>query len=167
MQGGWCVFKPLQCASPPPAFSLLGVPSPPIFVCLFLPAPAWLKCRRYYDSFLEPFSILIAFLLQQVSLQNPAALFTHVSLSHLLFYFYIFGCNFGLWKFPGQGSNLSCSCNLRQSCSNTGFLTPCAGPEMEPMLQCQLKPLQRQQRILHRLCHSRNAFISSFRPSKL
>lgn len=156
MQGGWCVFKPLQCASPPPAFSLLGVPSPPIFVCLYLPVQAWLKCRPYHDSFLEPFSILIAFLLQQVSLQNPAALFMHVSLSHLLFYFYIFGCNCGLWKFPGQGSHMSCSCDLYHSCGILNPLPWAGYLGIKPVLP------QRQGQILNLLPHSRNSCYPTF-----
>ena len=32
-------------------------------------------------------------------------------------------CSHGIWKFPGQGSNLSHSCDLCHSCSNTGSLT--------------------------------------------
>ena len=34
----------------------------------------------------------------------------------------------GMWKFPGQGSN------LHRSCSNTGSLTPCATGELPPVI---------------------------------
>ena len=39
----------------------------------------------------------------------------------LFFFFPLFLCGHicGIWKFPGQGLNLSCSCKLRHSCSNT------------------------------------------------
>ena len=43
-------------------------------------------------------------------------------------------CVFSFWqhmKFSGQGSDLSCSCNLSHSCGNTGFLTHCARPGIE------------------------------------
>ena len=35
----------------------------------------------------------------------------------------------------GQGSDLNCSCDLRQSCSNAGSLTHCAGPGIKPASQ--------------------------------
>ena len=38
-------------------------------------------------------------------------------------------------EFPGQGSDLSCSCDLCHSCSNMGSLTYCAGPGIEPTSQ--------------------------------
>ena len=38
-------------------------------------------------------------------------------------------------EFPGQGSDLSCSCDLSHSCSNTGSLTHCARPRIEPVFQ--------------------------------
>ena len=34
-------------------------------------------------------------------------------------FFFFFGHTRGIWKFLGQGSNLSCICNLYHSCSNT------------------------------------------------
>ena len=40
-----------------------------------------------------------------------------------------------LMEFLGQGSDLSCSCNLRCSCSNAGSLTHCAWPEIQPTSQ--------------------------------
>ena len=41
-----------------------------------------------------------------------------------LFFGFIFSpCTWALWKFPDQGSNLSCSCDLRHSCGNARSLT--------------------------------------------
>ena len=44
-------------------------------------------------------------------------------------------CGCSLWKFPGQGLNLSCSGNLHHSFSNTGSLTHCTRPGIEPIPQ--------------------------------
>ena len=53
----------------------------------------------------------------------------------------------GIWKFLGQGSNLSHSCKLCQSCGNAGSLTYCTELVIEPV------PLQRQHQILNVLHH--------------
>ena len=37
-----------------------------------------------------------------------------------LFTFSFFDHTHGTWKFPGKGSNLTCSCNLHHSLSNAG-----------------------------------------------
>ena len=52
--------------------------------------------------------------------------FTSTCSFFFFFFFFLFGLTLGIWKFPGQGSNLSCSCDLCHSCSNTGSLTYCA-----------------------------------------
>ena len=39
------------------------------------------------------------------------------------FLFPFFSCTCDIWKFSGQGLNLSCSCDLCHSCSNTRSLT--------------------------------------------
>ena len=39
----------------------------------------------------------------------------------IFFSFYV--CTCGIWKFPGQGPNDSCSCDVRHSHNNTGSLT--------------------------------------------
>ena len=39
-------------------------------------------------------------------------------------------------EFPGQGSDLSYSCDLSHSCGNTRSLTHCAGPGIKPVSQC-------------------------------
>ena len=52
------------------------------------------------------------------------------------YYCLLFWPPHGIWKFPGQGSDLSHSCDLHQSCSNTRSLTHCAKPGMELVSQC-------------------------------
>ena len=42
----------------------------------------------------------------------------------------------GIWSSPGQGSDLSSSCYLNCSYSNTGPLIHCARLRIEPMIQC-------------------------------
>ena len=39
-------------------------------------------------------------------------------------------------EFPGQGSDLSCSCDLCLSCSKAGSLTHCAELGIKPACQC-------------------------------
>ena len=41
----------------------------------------------------------------------------------LIFFFFFFWLPHDMGKFPGQGSNPSCSCDLGHSCGNTGSLT--------------------------------------------
>ena len=48
--------------------------------------------------------------------------FPYTFLSSLLF----LSCAHGMWKFTGQGSNPSHSCNLCHSCGNSGSLIHCA-----------------------------------------
>ena len=43
--------------------------------------------------------------------------------------FFIFGSTHATWKFSGQGSNLSCSCDLCHGCSNGRSLTHCTMAE--------------------------------------
>ena len=44
--------------------------------------------------------------------------------------FFFFFATTGMWKFPGQGSNLCRSCNLCHSCGNNKSLTCCAIREL-------------------------------------
>ena len=44
-----------------------------------------------------------------------------------------FNTSFLYMEFLGQGSDPSCSCDLRHNCSNPGPLTHCAGPGVKPM----------------------------------
>ena len=62
-----------------------------------------------------------------------------------IFFFLSYICS--IWRFPRQGSNLSCSFDLRHSYSNTRSLTHCTGPGIE------LMPSQRHHQILNPLCH--------------
>ena len=48
----------------------------------------------------------------------------HLSLSLSLFFFFFCYIQ-DIWKFLGQGSNLSCGCDLCHSCSNARSLTHC------------------------------------------
>ena len=75
-----------------------------------------------------------------------------VIIIHKFFIFLsFFGCTHSISKFPGQGSNSSCSCNLRHSCGNGRSFTHCARPEIKPA------PPQRQCRIINPLYHSRSS----------
>ena len=40
------------------------------------------------------------------------------------FCFVLYDLTHGIWKFPGQGLNLSCTCDLHHSCSNAGSFNP-------------------------------------------
>ena len=51
------------------------------------------------------------------------------------FFFFLFWLPRGIWKFLGQRSDLSFSCDLCHSCCNTGSLTHCAEREVKPALQ--------------------------------
>ena len=52
-------------------------------------------------------------------------------LSFFFFFFFRFWLPCSLWKFLGQGSNLSQGYDLGHSCSNAGSLSHCAEPGME------------------------------------
>ena len=96
---------------------------------------------------------------------EPQWEFTSFDLLLLLiffFFFSLFSHTCSIWKILGQGSNLSLSCDLHHSCSNTGSLTHCAGMGIKPMPQRQPGPLQRQCWILYPLLHSQNSNLSNF-----
>ena len=69
---------------------------------------------------------------------------------HADFFFFFFDCTHSTWKFLGQGSNLSCSFDLRHSCSNAASLTHSAGS------------LQRQCQILNLLPHQQELLTTDF-----
>ena len=48
------------------------------------------------------------------------------------FFFLLHSCTRGIWTFPGQGSNQSCSASLHHSHSNTGSLIHWIRPGIEP-----------------------------------
>ena len=73
---------------------------------------------------------------------------------------FFFPCTRSIWKLPGQGLNLSHSCDLRHSCGNAGSFNPlhCAWdrtPHLHSDLSCY-------NQILNPLCHSRNSSICIF-----
>ena len=69
-----------------------------------------------------------------------------------MFYSY----TYGIWKSPGQGLNLSCSCNLFCSCSNAGSLTYWVRPgQGSSLILCS--DLSQCRWILNPLHHSRNS----------
>ena len=47
------------------------------------------------------------------------------------------GCMHCMWKFPSQGLNLHCSCNLRHSCNKARSLTRSATGKPLVLLQCE------------------------------
>ena len=65
-------------------------------------------------------------------------------------------CTHGIWKFLGQGSNPSSSCDLRHSCGHPGPLAPCS------RLGIELEPLRRQCWILNLLLYSGNSTDVAF-----
>ena len=52
----------------------------------------------------------------------------------LEFFFFFLAIQWHM-EFPGQGSDLSHSCNLHCSFSKVGFLTHCAGAGIKPAVQ--------------------------------
>ena len=55
--------------------------------------------------------------------------------SRSLFYLFAFLANPWHIEFPGQGLDLSCSCDPSHSCGNARSLTHCAGPGIKPASQ--------------------------------
>ena len=53
---------------------------------------------------------------------------------HNPIFFFFFDCTHGIWKFLGQGSNLSHGFDLLQNCGNTRSSTHCTGQGIEPAL---------------------------------
>ena len=84
------------------------------------------------------------------------------SLEKCLFKFFVHlilfcGCTHDIWKFPGQGLNLSRTCNLCHSCSNAGSLNHRAGLGIKPTAPCNWRGCCW---ILNALCQSRNSPLS-------
>ena len=75
--------------------------------------------------------------------------------------FFLNDCAQSIWKFPGQGLNLSLSCYLHHTCDNIRYLTHCTRPGSKPGPEQQPKPCSR---ILNTLCHSKNSpmFLIAF-----
>ena len=70
-------------------------------------------------------------------------------------FFFFFSCIRGIWKFLGQGLNLSFSCDLHCSGGNTGSLTHCSGWGSNPYLHSNPSHYSR---VLNPLCYSRNSW---------
>ena len=65
-------------------------------------------------------------------------------------------CTQDIGKFLGQGSNLSCRCHLRHSCSSAGSLSHCTGLGIKPRPQQWPDLPQGQHHIFNPLLHSGN-----------
>ena len=67
---------------------------------------------------------------QSVSLCLQPHTDTSIQFMLVLFFFSssFFSCTLSIWKFLGQGLNLSCSCDLCHRCGNAVSLTHCTGP---------------------------------------
>ena len=72
---------------------------------------------------------------------------------HFFFFFlFFFGYTHGIWKFPVQRLNPSCSYDLCYSCGSSGSLTHCTGLGVKPVPQQPPEPPQRQHRIFNLYC---------------
>ena len=97
--------------------------------------------------------------LKTITIVIPFNLFLFFSgfLFFILFYYYfIFSFLATPWhmEFPGQGSDLSCSCDLSHSCGNARSLTGCARPGIKSASQCSkdtTNPIVPQQEFLKTL----------------
>ena len=105
----------------------------------FLKSPYFVPCPYFYLYF--------SFVPVLFSLESIPSSFFFL----FFFFFFFFSCTCSIWMFPGQGSNLSCSCDICHSCNNTRSLTHRTGSGTESML------LQRQCRILNLLCYIGNS----------
>ena len=104
-------------------------------------------------------SYTIAFVgLQSLALPTLAISFQK---KYLIVIFFFLGYTNDIWKFSGQGSNLSRSWDLHHSYGNVGSLTHCTGPGIKPM------SLQRHRQILNLLCHSRNSQNMYFKSAQV
>ena len=80
----------------------------------------------------------------------------HSSTTAFFSFFFFSGHTHGTWKFPGQGSNLSWSCNLCYSCCNARLFKPCTRPGIK------LAPPQTQGRSLTHCAIARTSSIIAF-----
>ena len=71
----------------------------------------------------------------------------------LHFFFSYLSCTYGIWKFPGKGSNLSCICNLHHSLQQCWILSPLSkakdGICIHKDTSRVLNPLSRNRNSLH------------------
>ena len=84
-------------------------------------------CLHYLFSFLFSSSHLSS---DSLIFPIPLSSFFPMTIGYFIYLFiYLFihlfnGCTRDIWKFLGQGLNLSLSCDLCHSCSNAGFFNP-------------------------------------------
>ena len=82
-----------------------------LFFFFFNCLPMWVNQPTPWDSSNSP---------------SSKGLLNWSALQYLFVFHSFFSSTQGTWKFPGQGWNLSCSCNLHCSCGNAESLTYCA-----------------------------------------
>ena len=90
----------------------------------------WFQCIKPY-SYLY-IEIKIICLYGKICINSIDALikmFLEVFFWFLFVFFAGVGSNLGMWKFPGQGFHMPCSCDLHWGCDNTGSLTCCTTRE--------------------------------------
>ena len=64
--------------------------------------------------------------------EDPVLQILGTIVSFLLLFYIFYGHTHGIWKFLGQGSNLSHSCDLQCSCGITRSFNPLSQPESSP-----------------------------------
>ena len=83
-------------------------------------------------------------------------MYVYMYIYEYLSFFFFFGHSHSIWKFPGQGLNPSCRCDLHNSCGNAKILNlqHCAGD--------QTQHHHRDKPDHNPLCHSGNSSILTF-----
>ena len=87
-----------------------------VLFILLLFVELFIKC-----SLITFYNMPVWYIFSQVQLLIPS-----------LFFFFLFWCTHIIWKFPGQGLNLSHSCDLHRSCGNAIHLIHCLGQGSNP-----------------------------------
>ena len=84
-------------------------------------------------------------------IRQPTMMSAFLSFSLSFFLSIFFSCIYSTWKFPGQGSHPSHSCDLYHSCSNARSLTHCttAGTPLFLFLMDQETELRGVHRLFH------------------
>ena len=131
------------------------------------------KYSQFRPWFLIPFSFLQhLFIGSQVEVTNALNLSVGAFILFYFILFYFMGQTCGIWTFPGEGSNQSCSCRPTpqpQQCqtgatsvtyaaafSNTGSLTHWVRPESKPASSQTC-------RVLNLLSHNGNSEFGAFK----
>ena len=98
-------------------------------------------CRVYIPALLFQL-ILLSFPITGFTLLRYHKVNLFLKLSFFLFSLFFGGCTNGIWKFPGQVSNQSCSCQLHHSHSNAGSES---SVQPTPQLMVMLDPQPTEQ----------------------